>query len=58
MNLAQLLVRAARSYPERPAVSWGVDVLRNYRQLAERSARLACYLSHALGLKPGDRVAL
>ena len=58
MNLAQLLVRAARSYPERPAVLWGADVLRNYRQLADRSARVASYLKHVLGLKPGDRVAL
>jgi len=58
MNLAQLLVRAARSYPERPAVLRGAEVLRSYRQLAARSARVACYLIHALGLKPGDRVAL
>ena len=58
MNLAQLLVRAACSYPERPAVLWGAEVLRNYRQLAERSERIASYLSHVLGLKPGDRVAL
>ena len=58
MNLAQLLVRAACSYPERPAVLWGAEVLRNYRQLAERSERIASYLSHVLGLKLGDRVAL
>jgi long-chain acyl-CoA synthetase len=58
MNLAQLLVRAARSYPERPAVLWGADVIRNYQQLAERSSRVASYLSHVLGLKPGDRVAI
>ena len=58
MNLAQLLVRAARSYPERPAVLWGADVIRNYQQLAERSARVASHLSHTLGLQAGDRVAL
>lgn len=39
MNLAQLLVRAARSYPERPAVLRGAEVLRNYRQLATRNSQ-------------------
>jgi long-chain acyl-CoA synthetase len=58
MNLAQLLVRAARSYPDRPAVLLGAQVVRNYQQLAERCARLARHLRHQLRLKAGDRVAI
>lgn len=58
MNLAQLLVRAARSYPDRPAVLSGDQVVWNYRELAERAARMAGYLRHDLRLEPGDRVAI
>jgi len=57
MNLAQLLVRAARVYPERPAVLRGERLLWRYRELADRVARLAGHL-RALGLAAGDRVAL
>jgi long-chain acyl-CoA synthetase len=57
MNLAQLLVRAARVHPERPAVLRGEQLLWRYRELAGRVARLAGHL-RALGLAPGDRVAL
>ncbi|HZW76488.1 MAG TPA: AMP-binding protein, partial [Caldimonas sp.] len=57
MNLAQLLVRAARVHPERPAVLRGERLVWRYRELAERVARLAGHL-RALGLAPGDRVAL
>lgn len=38
MNLAQLLVRAARAYLERPAFSH-VTVRRHYGELADRVAR-------------------
>ena len=58
MNLAQLLVRAARTWPDRPALLLGERRLRTYRELAERTARLAGHLRGALGLAPGDRVAL
>jgi long-chain acyl-CoA synthetase len=57
MNLAQLLVRAARVHPERPAVLRGERLLWRYRELAARVARLAGHL-RALGLAPGDRVAI
>ena len=57
MNLAQLLVRAARVHPDRPAVLHGERLLWRYRELADRVARLARHL-RALGLAPGDRVAL
>ncbi|WPC66072.1 AMP-binding protein [Rhodoferax ferrireducens] len=58
MNLAQLLVRAARVFPDRPAVLLGDQPVLNYRELADRTARLAAYLSRTLGLAPGERVAV
>jgi long-chain acyl-CoA synthetase len=58
VNLAQLLVRAARVHPERPAVLVGERALLSYRELAERTARLAGRLRDGLGLQPGDRVAI
>ena len=57
MNLAQLLVRAARVHPERPALLHGERLVWRYGELAARVARLAGHL-RALGLAPGDRVAL
>ncbi len=57
MNLAQLLVRAARVHPERPTLLLG-ESLWTYAQLATRTARLAGYLRDQLGLQPGDRVGL
>ncbi len=57
MNLAQLLVRAARVHPDRPALLHGARPLWHYRQLADRVARLAGHL-RAIGLAPGDRVAI
>ena len=58
MNLVQMLVRAARVHPERPAVWLGGQPLLDYRALADRAARLAGHLRGGLGLQPGDRVAL
>ena len=57
MNLAQLLVRAARVHPDRPALLHGDRVVCSYGELALRVARLAGHL-RALGLVHGDRVAL
>lgn len=58
MNLAQLLVRAARVHPERPAVLLGDAPVLDYRALADRAARLAGHLRAGLGLAEGDRVAI
>jgi long-chain acyl-CoA synthetase len=57
LNLAQLLVRAARVHPERPALLHGDRLVWRYGELGSRVARLAGHL-RALGLAPGHRVAL
>jgi long-chain acyl-CoA synthetase len=58
MNVANLFLRAGRAHGELPAVALGPDVLLCYGELARRGAVLAGRLREALGLAPGDRVAL
>jgi len=57
LNLAHLLARSARSYPELPAVALGARVLHDYATLAARAARLAGGLRDNLGLLQQQRVA-
>ena len=56
MNIAQLLLRAARVHPQRPALALGDRVLATYAELAQRVAQLAGGL--AARLQPNDRVGL
>lgn len=58
MNIAQLLVRAARVFPDNPAVFHGIKLVCDYRGLADRAAHIGGYLQESLGLRPGDRVAV
>ena len=58
MNIAQLLVAAARAFPERPAISVGKETVATYRQFIERVARLAGGLRKRCGDKPGARIAI
>src|SRR5437660_4355219 len=58
MNLAHLVLRAARLQPDAPAIALGKHLVRTYGGLAERVARLAAGLRHKLNLQAGDRVAL
>jgi acyl-CoA synthetase (AMP-forming)/AMP-acid ligase II len=58
MNLANLLMGAARTYGHRPAVSSGLEISQNYESLARRCASLAAGLTGRLGLKRGDHVAV
>ncbi|HRD98942.1 MAG TPA: AMP-binding protein [Rubrivivax sp.] len=58
MNLAQLLARASRTYPQRPALLEGTVLLLRYGELADRVARRAAQWRQQRGLAAGDRVAL
>jgi long-chain acyl-CoA synthetase len=58
MNLVNLFVRTGRTHADLPGVALGPDVLLSYGQLVRRGAVLAGRLRDALGLAPGDRVAL
>jgi acyl-CoA synthetase (AMP-forming)/AMP-acid ligase II len=57
-NLAKMLVRTARAYPDQAALYLGTEPLCTFEQLADRVARCACGLRDWLGLHAGDRVAL
>ena len=56
MNLAVLLSRAARAYPDKPALVQGDRIL-DYREFNRRTGRLAGALRD-LGVGEGDRVAI
>ncbi len=58
MNLNQLLVRAAQSFPDRTAIGHGTRAYCDYATLARRAAGLAGALQGELGLARDDRVAL
>ena len=58
MNIAQLLAAAAKTFPDRPAVSVGFEVRLSYRQLHDRVTRLAAGLLALPGMAPGSRVML
>ncbi len=58
MNIARLLTRSAKTFPDQDAVLLGMRVWCNYRELARRAGALGESLSQRLGLLPGDRVAL
>jgi long-chain acyl-CoA synthetase len=57
LNLAHLLQRMARQYPERSAIFHGTQTVATYAQWEQRCAHLAQQFE-AAGLKPGDRIAL
>ncbi len=58
MNLAQLLIKAARAHGRRPAISRGDETVLTYGQLLQRVAVMAGNLRARHRLQPGDRVAL
>lgn len=57
MNIAIYLQTAARSFPYRPAISFGRTLYANYGQLGDRVSRLAASLRSS-GLEKGDRVGV
>lgn len=58
MNLARLLVKSARPFAARPAVSVGHEPRFSYGELARRAAALGGALRDRFGFAPGDRVVL
>ncbi|MDP6689502.1 MAG: AMP-binding protein [Alphaproteobacteria bacterium] len=58
MNQASLLHKAALSFGDLPAVTAGLNILYNYRELSDRAARLGGAMTGQLGLNKGDRVAI
>jgi acyl-CoA synthetase (AMP-forming)/AMP-acid ligase II len=56
MNIGALLAKAARTYPERPALTFGGQGL-SYAAFRARAASLASGL-RTLGVRPADRVAI
>ena len=58
MNLAVLLARAGRVFPDAPALALGERVVADYRGLAGACARLGAAMRARLRLAPGDRIAL
>lgn len=56
MNVASLLVRAARSRPDNPALYQGKTLVADYREFHRRAAAVAGWLRGEAGLKPGDCV--
>jgi long-chain acyl-CoA synthetase len=58
MNLANLLARSARVFPDAPALAFGKRVVADYRALARRCATFGAGLRSRLGLVPGDRISL
>lgn len=58
MNIVHLLLAAARSFPERPALSVGTTTVATYEVFAERVARLAASLRSMSGNAAGQRVAV
>ena len=58
MNIANLLARAARAYPDNPAVSVGDKVWIRYGDLMKRVSTMAAGFRDELRLQPGDRIAM
>jgi long-chain acyl-CoA synthetase len=58
MNLANLLLKSARVFASRPAVSLGMETRLTYEDLARRVSVLAGTLQQHFNLEPGSRVAL
>jgi long-chain acyl-CoA synthetase len=58
MNVATLLARSARVFPDRPALALGERVWATYGALMQRVAAIAAGMREVLGLAPGERVAM
>lgn len=58
MNIARLLANSATTFPDRPAISVGPQILQSYGILQSRVVQLAGGLLSLPGVAPGSRVVL
>ena len=58
MNIAEILQRSAKIYPDRTAILLGDQAYLTYGQLCARVASLGNALRSQFDIKPGDRVAI
>ena len=58
MNIAALLAKAALSYPDRPAITWGTETWSDYAGLHGAAGAIGGALKRDYGLAAGDRVAI
>jgi long-chain acyl-CoA synthetase len=58
MNIVSLLLNAARTFGDRPAIRVGDQQTHTYQQLRDRAVRLSAALRERLKLQTADRVAL
>lgn len=58
MNPAEWLARAARLWPDAPALMSGLDTVCDYSEFARRAAAIGQALVEDHGVRPGDRVGL
>jgi acyl-CoA synthetase (AMP-forming)/AMP-acid ligase II len=58
MNIGHFLAAAARSFPERPAISVGAELYADYARFFDRVTRLAAGFRALPGVKPGDRIGM
>lgn len=56
-SVADIMNQACQDYADKPAFSCGMDTL-SFNDLHTKSDALARYLRGALGLQPGDRIAI
>ena len=58
MNIAALLAKAALSYPDRPAITWGTEVWFDYAAFHRVAGAIGSGLRRDYDLEAGDRVAI
>jgi len=58
MNIAAMLAKAALTFPDRPAISWGKEQWADYKALHRSAGIIGQALREDYGLEPGDRVAI
>ena len=58
MNIAALLAKAALSFPDRPAITWGLEICSDYAGFHRAAGAIGGALRTEYGLDVGDRVAI